>query len=254
MSKQAFNLERVVELAGSLAFEPQERRSVLDQPLGPSEDCLSSQQIVHLIESGATKESLSHLLDCPTCLENIRALPHFKKRVKPEFVDQLLGKDQKLATSAGAADEPQSLPAIFVMESRQFLVSDPKSRTLTVNCAILPIVGPERLVKIVPKSLYLDGAIVAHDGKVETKIDADQDGRIDLLKIKFESAHLSTRVRKLLVKNQRVIDMVRIHGGFEDDSEDRIVGQTRLEFEPHGSTVTSTSQETEGALLASNSD
>ena len=231
MSDASIDLERVVTLASSLASENRQRRSPLDEPLGPAEECLSSRQIQRFLESGAIESDLPHLVRCNVCRTNIssaRLGPEL--RLDSELIDRMLVRGESQEKARERKEEVRSpLAAIVVTEAREFAVEDPKAPELTVQCSIVPAFARTRLQFVAASSLRLEGALTARGGSIEP-LDLTSDGSPDILRLRFDGAHISKRVREYLLQDQRVLDTVRVHGWFQDNPMQEFVGQARLEF------------------------
>jgi len=72
-----FDIRNVVKnsLSQTRRLYVAQMKSPLDEPLGPSEDCLSSSLIVGYINNGLASEEKtrveSHLVQCEVCRENL---------------------------------------------------------------------------------------------------------------------------------------------------------------------------------------
>src|SRR3990172_1726676 len=64
------DIARVVELGRALTHG-RRPHDVFDRPLGVDDDCLSSREIIKILRNGVADDDLRHLMECPTCLENV---------------------------------------------------------------------------------------------------------------------------------------------------------------------------------------
>jgi len=207
--------------------------SPFDRPIGVDENCLSARRIVRLLKGGVIGEDLDHLLSCPTCLENIGKVANLKLEAEPSFVVNALrraaGVQQEDIPASTTRAKPSPLPVVLGLYSRILSISNPKSKELTLTCAVIPCFEPALLRSINRESLQLDGAIIASDGSVD-QIDITNDGTTDYLKISFENARLAPRVRDGVAHNQRVIDTIRLRGRLHGRERREFVGEASLEI------------------------
>ena len=228
MSSPAYAVENIVKIADSLASESPRTQSLFDEPLGPTVSCFSSRQLLHLLEEGTTEEEVRHLFECQACAASVGAL----RQMSPPAAHDLVTSLFSTAPEAGATTRSEierPLPAIFVTESHQFRVTDLRSRHLTVRCSVLPV-QQQIFGTIDPGSLSLEGGLIARKGQVDGTVDLDDDGQANLFRLRFDSAHLSRRVRHYLSRHQRFIDTVWVRGRIQNEPSTEFVGQARLEF------------------------
>lgn len=253
------NLDRIVEIGKSIVQARELQRaqmveptpgaegrppgagtaSEFDRPMGIGADCLSARKTVKILKRGVTEEDLKHLLSCPACRENVSRLECLNLEPDPEFVAQALKHVETPHERIAAHSLTKAssvLPAILGLESHVFPVVATNANDLILSFALLPGFDRELLSDIDPKSLRLDGAIVAKERSI-SDVDINRDGKPDYVRVTFADGRLARRVRDGLAHHRRVIDDIRIRGSFQGGRHKGFVGNASLEFSKIGSNL-----------------
>jgi hypothetical protein len=218
--------ERILKLAATLT-----PRNVFDQSIGIDENCFSPRKIVDLIRTGATGDDLFHLRNCPTCTENIVGYARVEQNLALGGFPTV-GPQGVFAAFAKQVERPY--PVVLGLHSRSFYIgNDPKTERILLICNLFPVINLGESGKVIQASLHVEGAIISKKGAIKSKSDITEDGKINCLEVSFTGGRLSHRVQDALVRGQRVIDTIRIHGCFKDGRREAFVGQAIVEFMPY---------------------
>jgi len=231
------SLERVQEVAAALADERSREISILDMSMGPDDKCLSPRRIIDILMGGATPSETEHLMQCRTCSETVRSLAVGNLQSSPGFIRAAI---EKADGSDGARSNhrfpfPQSriLPAILCSQRDTFMISDPDSQNIEVQFDVIPVFDSAHLNRLDKRSLYLDGAIQTAALESAELLMTSSNSKV--LRIRFHNAKLARRVREGILYHKRVMDTVRLHGGFRGPYSKGLyskgfVAQANLEF------------------------
>jgi hypothetical protein len=192
---------------------------VFSMPLGFSEQCLSTQQILRARLMGIMDSDRKHLLSCPLCLKNLKAFSQIP--MEPEgFIGKVIEK----------FDARVTITAIIATPSRvmQLNLASPETRSLEID--LVPLFDLESY-HIDRNSFRLQGSLVGGQPTSVEKSDADRDGKPDFLTITFD-VKPSEQISDALSKQGAVNDQIRLSGCMSDSQNRKVglVAQASLEF------------------------
>ena len=229
------SIEQIVKMASELVAPA---AAPFEASLGVDERCLSARKMVDILQNGAAEEDWGHLLQCPTCLENLTALGQTQLAAEPRLaalqIKEVIASKAAPAAPAPAPAAParHPLPVVLGLENRTIQVgaSGKEREPHEFGIRLIPTFQPDLIGKIDIGSLRLDGAVVAKKAEIIGPLDLNQDNTPKLLEIRFKDARFSPTIQDAVAHNRRVIDSVRLLGTFEGEKGEGFVGQATLEF------------------------
>ena len=214
---------RIVEIAKAIAPEV----SVFDASLGIDDKCLSAEKLVQLLHRGVHGEDAAHLMGCSTCAENVRNLQNVSLKSNRDFVGNAL---RRTVSQRAAPFKDEFLPVILAIPEEMIGVStEDGTGSFAFTCGLFPV--SSNLDEIDVSSIQATGAIVSQGIPTVERVDLNEDGIVDFIKLTFAKGHLATRVQEAIRSHQNVVDTVRIDGSIlREKGKKRLVGQARIEF------------------------
>ncbi len=224
-AREQVEVEHSQTLTGAAHSEP----SPLEAPIGVDQDCFSPERIVQILMMGASDDEVGHLSHCETCAEILGAMSQVSLESQPGFVDHALSQANgsvKTKTSSCPPAKPRPRAAFVALPARAIRVGRP----FRLSCELVPAFSRDLLNQVDDASVFLDGAVIVPENKVVIERLNNRDGKTDRLRITIEDGKLAPRVEAGVERGQRVIDTVRIHGRFKDESAGSFAAQASLEF------------------------
>jgi hypothetical protein len=214
---------RIVEIAKAIAPEV----SVFDASLGIDDKCLSAEKLVQLLHQGVHGEDAAHLMGCSTCAENVRNLQNVSLKSNRDFVGNAL---RRTVSQREAPFKDEFLPVILAIPEEMIGVSTEEGTgSFAFTCGLFPV--SSNLDEIDVSSIQATGAIVSQGMPTVERVDLNEDGIVDFIKLTFAKGHLAARVQEAIRSHQNVVDTVRIDGSMlREKGKKRLVGQARIEF------------------------
>jgi hypothetical protein len=233
---------RVDEIRASRAAESEV--DVFSVALGPTEECLSSKQILRAMIVGITDSEREHVLHCPPCIDHLRRISTVDLKSDSGFVGRILARIRPGGAAMAmppvaarvrldqAALGKAAFHAILATINRvqKLNLNSPASQIFKVDLVPLFDLEPYQLDRY---SFELKGAFQAHTVNKFEKVDINRDGKCDFVRITFTGIKPSRQVTEAISDNRSIFDTVRLVGHMKDEHKKNfeIVAQANLEFQ-----------------------
>lgn len=210
--------------------------------LGPTEECLSPQQILRAMVLGITDKEREHVLGCLPCLDHLRRssmlnvsegskLP--KREVSAGKAGEVVVMQPPVAARerAAAAMSPSFFQGIMATSTRVQKMELPSIAGQEIEVDFVPLfdLEPYQLDRL---SFALRGGIKASTvGRFE-KIDVNSDGKCDYVKIVFTGIQPSKPVMEAVSAKRTILGTVQLVGCMKDAQQKKydVLAQANLEF------------------------
>jgi len=222
---------------------PEAEVDVFSLALGPTEECLSSRQILRAVVVGVTDSEREHLLQCEPCIEHLSRISGVRLKSDGGFVKRMLARlePKKRAETPPVAARvryepvemrPAAFRAILATPSRvqKFNLRSPRTQVIKIDVVPLFDLGS---YQIDPGSFELQGAFQSRTvGRVE-EIDVNKDGKKDFITITFTAIRPSRSVAAAISSKRSIVETVRLVGHMKDGQKKsyEIIAQANLEFQ-----------------------
>ncbi len=206
----------LTDLAGEELFE---------RPLGPSAVCFTTNQVVRMLESGASPDELRHLLSCQPCSHLVTRSGQLAGMLRSGASETSEAAAEGTPDRGGETSATGELTMLISLLDPVLHIENPNQTfSITVELVPSPVPGGGALD---PESLRLDGAARSTQAQIhESPLSGSPQSR----RVTFRHASLSKTIRKVLIEHSSVADEISISGTMLGHADRVFLGRARVEF------------------------